>query len=48
MGGNSDTGVSVAERAIGEQGVGDRVIGEQENFGASDQGVIERKNTVRN
>ena len=31
LGGKSDRGVSVAERAIGEKGVGDQVIGEREN-----------------
>ena len=35
--------MSVAERAIGEQGIGERVIDEQTNLGASDQGVIEKK-----
>ena len=36
----------VLERAIGEQGIGELVIGERENLGASDWGVIEKKNTV--
>ena len=38
----------VLDKAIGEQGIGERVIGEQENLGASDRGVIEKYNTVRN
>ena len=46
--GNINWVVSVAERAIREQGIGERVIGEQENLGASDRGVIEINNTVRN
>ena len=43
-----DRRVSVAERAIVGQGFGEQVIVEQENFGPSDLGVIEKKNTVRN
>ena len=48
IGGNSNWGVSIAERAIREKGTGDRVIGERANLGEIDQGVIEIKNTVRN
>ena len=48
MGGKRDRGVRVAERAIREQGIGERVIVERANLGASDWGVIERKNTVIN
>ena len=36
------------ERAIGEQGFGEQVIGERENLGPSDRGVIEKNNAVRN
>ena len=43
----SDQGVIVLERAIREQGIGEQVIGEQENLGASYRGVIEKKNTSR-
>ena len=42
IGGNSNRGVSIAERAIEEQGIGERVICERENLGAIDQGVIEK------
>ena len=40
--------MSVVERAIGEQGFGEQVIGERENLGPSDRGVIEKNNAVRN
>ena len=40
--------MSVAERAIRELGIGERVIGERANLGASDQVVLENNNTVRN
>ena len=43
-----DRGVIVLEQAIREQGIGELVIGERENLGASDWGVIEKNNTVRN
>ena len=36
------------ERAIRDKGIGEQVIGERENLGASDGGVIEIKNAVRN
>ena len=38
----------VAEKVIGEQGIGERVIGKRENLGASDRGLIEKRNAVRN
>ena len=41
LGGVSNRGVSIAERAIGKQGTGER-----ENLGTSDWEVIEIKNTV--
>ena len=40
--------MSVAEQAIREKGIGEQVIGERENLGASDRVVIEKNNTVRN
>ena len=38
----------VAERAIGEQGIGERLIGKQANLVKSDRGVIEINNTSKN
>ena len=35
--GKSDQGMSVAEQVIREQWIGERVIGERENLGASDR-----------
>ena len=46
--GMSDRGMSVVERAIREQCIRERVIGKQENLGASDWGLIKIKNTLRN
>ena len=46
IGRKGDWGVSIADRAIREQDIGGRVISEQANLGASDWGVIEKKNTV--
>ena len=48
LGENSDWGVSVADRAIREQGIGEQVIGERSNLVRIDQGAIEKKNTVTN
>ena len=48
IGGRSNRGVIVLEQAIREQGLGEQVIGKRENLGASDRGVLEKKNTVRN
>ena len=47
-GGKSDRVMIDAEQAIRKKVIGEWVIGEQINMGASDQGVIEKKKTVRN
>ena len=44
-GGVINNGVSFVEREIGYQGIGERVIGERENFDMSDQEVIKINNT---
>ena len=41
-------GVSNREVSGGEQAIRGQAIGERENLGASDWGVIENNNTVRN
>ena len=38
----------IFELSIREQGIGERVIGECANLGASDWGVIEINNTLKN
>ena len=38
----------VLELSIREKGIGERVIDERSNLGASDRGLIEKKNTVIN
>ena len=48
LGGARNRGVSVQEWVIGEQGVREQVIGGQSTLNASDRGVIEINNTVRN
>ena len=40
--------MSVAKQAVREQGIAEQVIGERANLGASDRGLIEKKNTVIN
>ena len=40
QGGASDRGVGVWERVVWEEGIGERVISEQANLGASDRRVI--------
>ena len=45
LGGASDRGVNVADRAIGYQGIGEQVISERANLGMSDREVTKRKNT---
>ena len=46
--GEGNMGVSVAEETIRNQGIGERVSGEQENFGASDREAIKINKAVRN